>query len=225
MHALEFKITALELRKQGLTFSEIISHLPRGISKSTLSYWCKEVRLAESQKLRINQISLEKLKLALGATNPIKDYCIIYKGAKTYASELTIYSRKMCQDLFRFGIIPKKSLVLKFPTWLIDHPFVHHFIRGYIDGDGCFSKRIQKGRSIAQYSFSIRGTPEFLTCLYKIVDKKCFNIERDKKITMTKNIGGIGYSGNNVVKEIAKFLYENATEYLDRKYNKIEHFL
>src|SRR3972149_8188125 len=64
MHALEFKITALELRKQGLTFSEIISHLPRGISKSTLSYWCKEVRLAESQKLRINQISLEKLKLA-----------------------------------------------------------------------------------------------------------------------------------------------------------------
>ncbi len=53
------KNRAIELRQRGMTFGEILKELP--VSKSSLSYWLKDIRLAPGQLARI-QYKNEKIK-------------------------------------------------------------------------------------------------------------------------------------------------------------------
>lgn len=48
---IEDKFKAIELRKQGLSYKEILTKID--VSKSTISLWCKDVQLTEKQKLRL----------------------------------------------------------------------------------------------------------------------------------------------------------------------------
>lgn len=51
---------------------------------------------------------------------------------------LEINSKYMCERLTELGCHPRKSLTLKFPTEnQVPVHLLQHFIRGYIDGDGC----------------------------------------------------------------------------------------
>lgn len=50
---LEEKTRAQNLRKQGLSYREILQEIP--VSKDTISRWCKDVVLTSSQKLRLIQ--------------------------------------------------------------------------------------------------------------------------------------------------------------------------
>ena len=61
------------------------------------------------------------------------------------------------------GCVPNKSLILKFPDSVIfsNKDLIRHFIRGYIDGDGCLC--ITQNKCI----LSILGTQEFLSDLSK----------------------------------------------------------
>jgi hypothetical protein len=45
-------------------------------------------------------------------------------------------SSHVAKSLSRFGIVPRKSKTLPFPQLPIS--VEHHFMRGYVDGDGCF---------------------------------------------------------------------------------------
>lgn len=49
---------------------------------------------------------------------------------------LRFSSVDMCRDLFNLGIPKNKSVSIKFPTFL-NEDLIHHFIRGYFDGNGC----------------------------------------------------------------------------------------
>ena len=53
MLKIEEKIKALELRRKGLTYKEILKQVP--VAKSTLSLWLREVGLSKTQKQRITQ--------------------------------------------------------------------------------------------------------------------------------------------------------------------------
>ena len=45
------------------------------------------------------------------------------------------HNKRIIEVLTKLGVVPKKSLILEFPTWL--HPSTYsHFIRGVFDGDG-----------------------------------------------------------------------------------------
>lgn len=48
---LEEKIKAQELRKQGLSYKEILQQV--SVSKDTLSRWCKEIELTKAQEIRL----------------------------------------------------------------------------------------------------------------------------------------------------------------------------
>jgi hypothetical protein len=98
-----------------------------------------------------------------------------------------------------------------------DHPLRHHFIRGYIDGDGCFSSAVGKGRKVRQVFFSVRGTTQFLTSLRSILEADLNLEERTKEIRINNGIGVLEYGGNRVCKALAEYLYQDATFYLDRK--------
>lgn len=52
----------IKLRAKGKTYSEIQNLLGIKIPKSTLSYWCKNVKMSESNKLKISKLSTKNLK-------------------------------------------------------------------------------------------------------------------------------------------------------------------
>lgn len=142
---------------------------------------------------------------------------------KTQTGENCIYtiklsSSKMFKDLARFGLKPKKSLVLKMPRWLQKHPLVHHFIRGYFDGDGSVSQR--KGSKYLHWV----GTKSFLSSVNKIIKK---NIDQHTRATVRPHsekqahIFVLSYTGNNLVKKVSEYLYKDATIWLERKHTKI----
>ncbi len=73
------------------------------------------------------------VKSMLGVHGQIYEYKP-KKGRVSYSISFT--SDIICADLSRYEIVPRKSLTYKFPSTL-DVSVYPHFIRGYIDGDGC----------------------------------------------------------------------------------------
>ncbi|MEK7171164.1 MAG: hypothetical protein AAB774_02570 [Patescibacteria group bacterium] len=53
--------SARSLRADGFTYNEINSRLGSTLSKSTLSTWCRDIKLPEEHRKRIKKLNLEKL--------------------------------------------------------------------------------------------------------------------------------------------------------------------
>jgi hypothetical protein len=193
---------------------------------------CVKKRKSSSDSLRYEvQISLAKsdesfltmIKNSMKAETPIHNFLI--KNSKrnpkwndSWCSQFTITSEKMVKDLEKFNVVPAKSLIYRFPLWLINHPLCHHFMRGYNDGDGSFFVgKLQDGRTVEQIYFSLRGTVEFLTIFRAILEEKCGLDIREKSVRENTGIGVLEYGGNGVISKIADYLYRDATIYLPRK--------
>jgi intein-encoded DNA endonuclease-like protein len=71
---------------------------------------------------------LEKIRLKLKSTKEL-----LY-SASTKSYRLIVNNKTICMDLMKLGLVPKKSLSIRFPN--IPEKFLRHFIRGIIDGDG-----------------------------------------------------------------------------------------
>ena len=97
---------------------------------------------------------LGKLKTFINTnTNIIKD---------DHRARLLFCSQKLATDLARLGCVNGKSLILTFPTSeQLPDELVRHFLRGYVDGDGCLccTKKTQQ--------FCITSTPEFFEGMLK----------------------------------------------------------
>lgn len=165
---------------------------------------------------------LIKLKNYLQSTYPIKyttddgstrnpDWGISYKCG------FAITSKILCANLARFNIVPRKTLIYEFPKWLIDHPLAHHFMRGYVDGDGCWREML--GINVPQATFNVLGTYN-LTSVFKLIFEREGAVPRDGdwKVFKKKRVFGLSYGGNGVASGISKFLYKDVTLCLERKY-------
>lgn len=133
-----------------------------------------------------------------------------------------ITSSIMIDDLLnQFNITPRKSLTLKFPSNLVNHPMIHHFIRGYFDGDGCFSIRnpnIKNKQKKINVSWDLLGTQNFIEHVKLILES---NIDLpNNKITTSGNVRRLRYSSNKLSVSIGDWMYKDATIYLDRKYQR-----
>lgn len=121
------------------------------INTPNKAYWlgflyadgCVMVRERNNKKSHILEISLneddithlEKFKMCLKSNSPIKHKII---KEKYKACRLNICNKKICEDLIKLGCTPRKSLTLTFPTEeQVPKELIPHFIRGYLDGDGC----------------------------------------------------------------------------------------
>lgn len=185
-------------------------------------------RLALHIGLSLKDLSLlEKFKNSIDAENPINQYLV--KNSKynpkwndTVKCEIEISSRQICSDLLRFNITPRKTKTYTMPSWMINHPLRHHFLRGYFDGDGSFYSYLKEDRTTPQYYFNLRGTEKFLNeyrnILKKDVDFENANI--DKKIRKDNNIGVLEFGGNGIIRKLVEYLYKDASIYLDRKKKK-----
>lgn len=193
---------------------------------------CVKKRKSSSGNLRYEvQISLSKkdeeylrlIKDTMKAETLIHNFLIKNSQINpnwndSWCSQFTITSEKMVNDLERFNVVPVKTLTYRFPLWIVNHPLVHHFMRGYNDGDGSFFVgKLQEGRTVAQIYFSLRGTVEFLTIFRSILEEKCNLDIRKKSVRENTGIGVLEYGGNSVLSKITDYLYKDATIYLPRK--------
>jgi len=178
-------------------------------------------------RLQISRNDREHLitmKTAMAFTGPIGDYEThdAVSGKSIQSSSINIYcSKKLIADASKnFNITPNKTFTYKFPQKIIEHKFVRHFIRGYVDGDGCFYFGDKSNE------FSVIGTYSFLKDLKKVLVQKC-DINPTKMPEQFKHSKAfrLRWSGNNQIGRIANFLYNNATIYLPRKRLKVEHLL
>lgn len=145
-------------------------------------------------------------------------------------ARIDIYSKKIISDLRKFNIGQRKSLTYNMPDWLTTHPLINHFLRGYVDGDGSFfitqEKRKTKTKGIRTYSkfsFGLRGTNQFLWTFKKILDYN--NIHTISIPKFNNGIDYLRYSGNVQVAKIARFLYNDGTTLLQRKFDIVKGLL
>jgi hypothetical protein len=134
-----------------------------------------------------------------------------------YSSNIVLNSKKLCDDLSKFNIVARKTYIYTMPQWLVSHPLVRHFIRGYIDGDGCFAynKRNEKNTSI---NLTLTGACVAIEQIYNILKFSCNTKYGDYKKDNDKS-RKFYFKSFNDIKNIFEFLYSDATVYLERKYD------
>lgn len=149
---------------------------------------------------------LEKFRQFLKTDAPIGRRMI----KESQACRINICSTKLVNDLEKHGCTQAKSLTLQWPQ--LSPGLYSHFMRGYFDGDGCCYRRKD-----GQLCWSLLGTEEFLSEYQKVL----INLGLSKtSMRLTKTHGQayeIRYSGNNIVKKIEEFLYQDSTVHLERK--------
>lgn len=152
---------------------------------------------------------LEKFKTDIDSTHPILTRTQTVKGQKYQSMRISIGNKHLAKSLIELGIVPGKDATLQLP----DLPIVlmRHFIRGYFDGDGSISKS-------PALQFSLVGNRTFLLAIQTILMERC-NLTRTKLVRQHNSQSfSLCYGGNRQVPRILKYLYENATVYLNRKF-------
>lgn len=177
---------------------------------------------ANSYRLQINLKAddidiLEKFNKALKSSYKISTKTIHNKKMnKDYeVVTLKINNTELCMDLMKLNVIPRKSVICEFPD--IPKQYYRDYIRGYFDGDGCvtytkYEDRAMKGK------FEIVGGTNMLKKFQEIfkennIETHFYNIGHSKADElMTASIPEIY--------KIFRYLYDNSSVYLERKYNK-----
>jgi intein/homing endonuclease len=130
---------------------------------------------------------------------------------------------KIWNDLNSKGCTPNKSLTLKFPDLSIfkSEDLVRHFIRGYVDGDGWLTN--SKNKNTYKQQIGAIGTPEFLKGLNDYIKPVNGSIKSKDSEDHPNKAYMIVYHCV-AARQVARYLYEDATIYLERKYNKYREF-
>lgn len=179
------------------------------------------------KKGRSKQLSInlqEKDKYILEVFKKELDYSgnlrrVRYKNNKYQdAFVLCISSNTLCNDLIKLGCVPRKSLILEWPTQKqVSEKFINHFIRGYFDGDGHISFTGIHDNT-PQHAMGLCGSKDFLTglsnYLNSILGIPKRNIKNRGKISISS------YGGNRICQKIFTYLYRGATVFLLRKRSK-----
>lgn len=168
----------------------------------------KQMKL--SLALSIKDLShLKKFQQFIQTNKPID----IYDNNGHGACRLDITNKKIAMDAINLGIVPKKSLTLKFPEYIKFHPFLHHFIRGYFDGDGRICQKKHKNKYFLH--FNLCGTLDFMQNILNIFYCK-LNIHT-RKITPIGKIFNINVNRIKDILKIKDFLYKDSCVHLERK--------
>ena len=157
---------------------------------------------------------LKKFKKVVGWTG--KDY----RCKRTNALEVGFRSLRMVSDLASYYVTSRKTFTVRFPE--ISGALERHFIRGVFDADGCISKvtRVSRGKSSQIYifyggEFDIQGNREFISAIQtRLVE---LGLPFNSINYSGKSINRVRYGGINQLKIIYRYLYENASIFLERK--------
>jgi len=172
-------------------------------------------------------LHLEKFKKFCGSSHPIKicrsspsfeggDNSKIFESCR-----IVIGNRKICNDLAKFGILPRKSFSFIPTLDLISEDLHRHFWRGVFDGDGCISKTLEpKYKNSWVWTINLVGNRPVIEKFQEYIFSysKCRAKIISKYGECDKETCCISSAGVELVQNILRPIYSNANIYLDRKY-------
>jgi hypothetical protein len=185
----------------GFLYADGNIYLPRGQVELTLANKDRE--------------HLELFRNFISKNVPIKERLVNLNGKTYKACRIQLTSMDIAHDLINKGCIQNKSLQITFPcTRMVPDYLVHHFIRGYFDGDGSAIMRKEKKWS-DQAFISIVGTKPFLLKLVQHLS--AVGISEKCRYYKKGNAYSYHLAGNGNYKKFHKYIYKDATIYLKRK--------
>lgn len=180
---------------------------------------------------------LEKVRNLINSSKPISKRVQSYDKSK-YIYFFEFFRERMREDLYKLGLIQRKSLTMKFPN--VPEKYMRHFIRGCWDGDG--TVYISNGKLNASYVSGSRDFIERLVLeLYKvgIFRKRLHSINIDEITRMRSDYPGGNYplaihkdkrsnaysiklNSRENLEKLFHYMYDVVHEsmYLTRKYKK-----
>lgn len=179
----------------------------------------KEIKISLSA---VDSEILERIKSAIGIKNNIR-----FSVNKTsYFSETNLCSlsfgtSEMIKSLKSLGFNNNKTVCFKTPD--ISEKFKIDFYRGFVDGDGSFTKYISND-GYTRYCFSLCGTYEFLVEFkdyFSVLDVS-FNSNIRKRFDTDNCCYTLSCSGKKNVIKLLDIIYGDASNklVLKRKYDK-----
>lgn len=182
-------------------------------------YVSEKTTQIELQLKEADYLHLVKFSSAVNSNRPIYQTKKMIQGKEYIGYRVTINSVKMRNDLISKGCVPKKTYDISFPDKdIVPLHLVHHFIRGYVDGDGCYT--FTSGNKL---SVEVIGTEAFLKGYIDSLSLHENTLHSFARLKHDK-IKRVMYSGR-FAENIIEQLYEDASVYLDRKYAIIKDFL
>lgn len=183
-----------------------LSKPTRKVGDKTKPYYRMEVSLKEDD---CNH--LEKLRKALDMEAPVRIAHTNFEQSNR--ARLGWNSKHMWKTLNSYGCTPQKSLSLKFPNVNIfaNKSLIKHFIRGYIDGDGCLSFCDKDHKKTY---LSILGTEDVLENI-----QNWLPLQYKFQLYNKENVKQLAFAGKTAF-FIENYLYKNCKIRLERKYNK-----
>lgn len=151
----------------------------------------------------------------------------ISKRSKTNSYRIDIGSRKLCEDLISFGVVPNKSYKEgKLPN--IPLELIPHFIIGLFDGDGSISQYKKKDSVNFSFGLSICSSSENIliqiSTFLKTIDIRS-SVTADKRSLKNENFSDMYFL--NIVGKESKFkfteLYLSSELFIKRKKERIIH--
>ena len=115
----------------------------------------------------------------------------------------------MCESLMKYGIVPRKTGFECFPK-SIPKEFKRDFIRGVFDGDGITDIRNCRSGFV--------GSNNLVNNILAELDKSNLRVFN----THSKNVYYF-LGEKNFSRELFEYMYENATLYLKRKYDRMKY--
>lgn len=130
--------------------------------------------------------------------------------------QVYVKSNIMSKDLEKYGVVPRKSFITKFP--IIDDEFYSHLIRGIIDGDGNISFYKVKNRNYHHKAVRIFSANEqFLKDLNRYLKEKLGVSEVKIQHYKTTTAAVLSFSRIDDVEKIINYIYKDSHYYLHRK--------
>ena len=224
------------LKRQGIktrTVSEVqrnqrVNHACFSINGAKSYYWagflaadgCLYMLNGRSFLVAVSSADVEhmmKLATWLGDGNLIRRYSHPTAYGTTNGARVAFASKQVFGDLCgRFSLCPNKSHVLV-PPQLEVVDLIHHFVRGYFDGDGHILTGVTRG-----VGFS--GTHAMLSWIKSILCEQCG--AGDPQIVADKSIFSLRFGGRKQSSRIIEWLYRDSDESmrLERKWRAAQSY-
>lgn len=163
---------------------------------------------------------LEELKKDLNSTYEVKTYngTTTFDGVKRSVeySRFMAKSKKIFNRLKELGFSTNKSYTATLPLNQIAPELYRHLVRGYFDGDGGFNKASDPYHL---YDIGFTGTYEVLNAIKDLLGKSNLKLSQ-RYAERDNNNYSLRICGDLQCYKIAKWMYEDSTIYLTRKYER-----
>lgn len=214
----------VEIAKPKQTRYNIDEHAFDDLSTELPCYWLGFIYAdgcVSGNCLRIDldvrdQNHLEKFKAFVQTERPLR--IEKRKGWETVSTKalFTACNTHLANRLKSLGILPDRPDVT-LATAQIPIAMCHHFIRGYMGGDGSIGKNRCRIRFI--------GQEDILQWIIEVFLQNGIQSNAELQTNpRTDKVKVIGFSGSFLSWSIVNFLYRDATIWMDRKRDKIKHW-